>query len=131
MYKIENRPSGYILTFAGAINAEEMQKWANESEQILSSESRETFGVIVDMKDLLPLDNETKGIMIKGQQLYKEKGMLRSAVILNSPEITLQFKTIAFQSGIYSTERYIDASSNPKPIESAISWVKEAIDPDK
>jgi len=131
MYKIERRPSGYILTFSGIINPDEMQRWFDDSQRNLSTETSSSFGVIIDMKDLQPLSAESRTIMVAGQKLYKEKGMKRSAVILNSPEVTSQFKNLAVQSGIYITERYIDASVINNPVDTAINWVKDAIDPDK
>ena len=48
-----------------------------------------------------------------------------------SQEICRQFKNLAIQSGIYATERYINASQNALAIEQAIGWVKDAIDPDR
>lgn len=130
MYKIERRPSGYILTFSGNINEEEMQRWCNESQMHLSTEVSKSFGVIINMKDLQPLTPETQAVMIKGQKMYKEKGMKKSAVILNSARVCEQFKNLAIQSGIYATERYIDASKVEKPVDMAINWVKDNIDPD-
>jgi hypothetical protein len=131
MYKIEKRPSGYILVFSGVINPDEMQRWCNDSKITLMGETSPSFGVIIDMKDLQPLSLESSNIMKQGQKLFKDKGMKRSAVILNSPKICNQFKNIAIQSGIYVTERYIDASVVPNPVQIAIDWVKEGIDPDK
>ena len=131
MYKIERRPAGYILTFSGLIDQDEMQRWHDDSARNLSDETSLSFGVIIDMKDLQPLSAESRTIMVAGQKLYKEKGMKRSAVILNSPEITAQFKNLALQSGIYATERYIDASKVSNAVDIAINWVKDAIDPDK
>ena len=131
MYNITKRPSGYILTFSGNIDAEEMQRWKNDSERQLIGETSNSFGVIIDMKNLLPLSAEARNIMVAGQKLYKEKGMKRSAVILNSEEICQQFKTLALQSGIYATERYINAANVSDTIDVAIKWVKDGIDPDK
>ncbi len=128
MYRIEKKTSGYLLTFSGKINANEMKQWYDESRLKLESETSHSFGVIIDMKNLLPIDAETSAIMKSGQKLYKEKGMLRSAVILNSPELCGQFKAIASMSGILATERYIDASSEANPIDKAIKWVKDGID---
>jgi len=130
MYNIEKRPSGYILTFSGVINEDEMQRWFDDSKKTLQSETSDSFGVIINMKDLQPINAVARTIMVNGQKLYKDKGMKRSAVILNSAEICQQFKNLALQSGIYVTERYIDASSEPNPIDKAIKWVKDAIDPD-
>jgi hypothetical protein len=130
MYIIVRRPSGYILTFSGVIDEQEMQRWYNESKTVLLSENSESFGVIIDMKDLQPLNAGARSLMVNGQKLYKDKGMKRSAVILNSEEVCLQFKNLAVQSGIYATERYIDASVESNPVDKAISWVKDGIDPD-
>jgi hypothetical protein len=131
MYTIERRQSGYLLTFSGKIGLDEMQRWHDESERKLACERERQFGVIVDMRALQPLAFNVKELMIRGQRLYKEKGMHRSAVILSAPEICRQFKSLAIQSGIYATERYIDASQDARAIERAILWVKDAIDPDR
>ncbi len=131
MYKIERRPAGYLLTFSGIIDEDEMLHWYNDSKATLATETSNSFGVIINMKDLQPLKAASKNTMIEGQKLYKEKGMKRSAVILNSQEVCMQFKNLAIMSGIYATERYIDASSEPNSIDKAINWVKDAIDPDK
>lgn len=130
MYKIEKRPSGYILTFSGKIDSEEMQKWYDESKSILQKETSKSFGVIIDMRSLEPIVGKSSLIMKNGQAMYKEAGMNRSAVILASSHICTQFKFIAQQSGIYKTERYIDASSDPNALKTAVKWVKDGIDPD-
>ena len=83
-----------------------------------------------DSSDLQPLQEDAKNIIVSGQNLYKAKRMNKSAVILNSPVVAGQFKMLAIKSGIYKTERYIDASTNSNPIEKAINWVKDSIDPD-
>ena len=131
MYKIEKNLSGYLLTFSGLMNEAEMQRWVEESTSILSRETSKSFGVIIDMKNLHPLDTKTSTVMKNGQKLYKEKGMQRSAVILNSAEVCGQFKAIASMSGIFTTERYIDASKVSNPIDAATNWIKGISDPDK
>lgn len=130
MYTIERRPSGYILTFSGIINSDEMKKWRDDSKSVLTKELSTNFGVIVDMRNLQPISIETQSLMVEGQSLYKQKGMYRSAVILSSAIISMQFKQLAKQSGIYETERYIDASVHHNPVDVAINWVKDGIDPD-
>lgn len=129
MYKIEKRPSGYLLTFGGFIDASEMQAWLMESERALAA-AVGPFGVVVDMRQLSPLAPETQQVMVKGQQLYKNKGMQRSAVIVNNPLTAAQFKRLANDSGIYVWERYIDASSVPNWDKIAVDWVKNKVDPD-
>jgi hypothetical protein len=128
MYKIEKRPSAFVLTFGGNINREEMDKWCSDSRRQLAGTSA-PFGVLVDMRDLKPLAADAQEAMVRGQKLYKEAGMQRSAVILKNAVITLQFRRLAKESGIDDWERYIDASSEPKWEEKALSWIKSGIDP--
>ena len=130
MYKIEKRSSGYLLTFGGSIDAAEMQRWYDESEQQLAS-APSSYGVIVDMRTLAPLLPEAQKIMVQGQGLYKSKGMQRSAVILDNPIATLQFQRLAKESGIDAYERYIDASNTPEAATVAVAWVKDGKDPGK
>ncbi len=130
MYKIEKKPWGYKLTFDGVISAEEMKKWVEDSKKaLLTAPSK--FGVMVDMRNLKPLSPEAKSVMEEGQKLYKTKGMERSAVILNSAVLTLQFKKIAQESGIYQWERYIDAGKDPNAEKTAEAWITNGVDPDK
>lgn len=130
MYKIEKRPSGFLLTFGGFIQKQEMEQWLEESRKALMAAPPE-FGVIIDMRTLNPLPKDAQDVMVTGQQMYKVKGMKRSAVILANPTTTIQFKRLAQESGIYAFERYIDASVTPDWSQVALDWVKSEIDPDK
>ena len=131
MYKIERKSSGYLLTFGGNVERDEMERWRDDSKRALSTELAGHFGVIVDMRDLKPLAAEAQKIMVDGQKLFKEKGMKRSAVVLNNSVITLQFKRLARDSGIYEWERYIDASKTANWVDTAIAWVRYGRDPDR
>jgi hypothetical protein len=129
MYKIERKTSGYLLTFSGNIDSDEMEKWVSESQDVLASEPGD-FGVIVDMRNLAPLAPEVQQIMVKGQQAYKEKGMKRSAVVVNNAVTKLQFQRLAKESGIDAWERYIDGSATQDWAKVAVAWVKDGVDPD-
>jgi hypothetical protein len=129
MYAIEKTLWGYKLTFGDFIQNDEMTKWVDESKTALEGAPAE-FGVFVDMRSLKPLPEDAKETMTRGQKLYKEKGMVRSVVILDNPVTTMQFKRIAKESGIDQWERYIDASSHPDWEAKGVAWVKEGTDPD-
>lgn len=47
------------------------------------------------MRNLKSLPQDAQNEMEKGQKLYKEKGMQRSAVVIANTLIALQFKRIA------------------------------------
>ena len=130
MYILERTDYGFHLTFGGFIDAEQMQGWLDQSRQELA-EVAPPFGVIVDMRTLIPLHPDAQQIMEKGQALYRESGMQRSAVILNHPVTTIQFQRLARQSGISEWERYIDASTDFNWQETARQWVEEGEEPSR
>jgi len=129
MYKIEKRPSGFLLTFGGFMERDEMNQWMSESRTQLAG-ARPPFGVVVDMRTLAPLPADAQAVMVEGQKLYKDAGMERSAVILANAVTRAQFRRLAQQSGIYAWERYLDASSEPNWPAKAVNWVKAGTDPD-
>jgi len=127
MYNIEKKDYGFKLTFSGTVDASEMANWVKDAEKALVGQNG-SFGVFVDMRELNPLTNEAKAEMEKGQKLFKEKGMQRSVVILNSAILTMQFKKIAQETGIYAWERYIDASNTPDWEAKGVAWIKNGIE---
>ena len=129
MHKIEKKSYGFKLTFGDSITADEMNEWVEESKRALVGKSGR-FGVFVDMRTLKPLASATQEVMKKGQKLYKDKGLERSVVILNSPTLTMQFKRIAKETGIYQWERYVDASSHPDWEKTALNWIEKGVDMD-
>lgn len=129
MYKIERKSFGFQLTFSGKLQEDEWQRWYDDSVEKLQDAPR-SFGVIIDMRGLTPLASDRQKTIVKGQQLYRNKGMIRSAVILNNAVTTYQFKKLAQHSGIYSFERYIDAELHENRQQIATDWVTKGIDPD-
>lgn len=129
MHKIEQKEYGIKLTFAGEVPAEEFEAWIEESVPLLKKQSP-GFGVLVDMRTLKPLTKEARIAIEKGQRMYKQAGMERSAVILSSMVIAMQFKTLAKQSGIYEWERYIISEICSDWEQVAVDWIEKALDPD-
>ncbi len=129
MYKIEKKSYGLKLTFGGFIQADEMQNWVNDSGKELGNLAS-GFGVFVDMRDLKPLPPDAQEVMQVGQIAFKQKGMKRSVVVLANAIVTMQFKRIAKETGIYEWERYIDASSNPNWESIGEAWITKGTDPD-
>lgn len=132
MYSINPKKWGIHLTFAGTMDAEEMTEWKEASQSYLADTDDE-FGVFVDMRNLRVLDDEAKEMMMRGQEDYREAGMVRSVVILSSTLLTMQFRSIAKDSGIYEYERYLDATQYDDWNEIqrvGLDWVVNGIDPD-
>ncbi len=129
MYSIKKTAFGVEITFDGSIKSDQMQQWLDESKAIIPSLT-DGFGVFVDMRTLKPLDDATQTILLEGQKQYKQAGMTRSVVIVNSFLLKLQFARLAKETGIDQWERYIDASSNSEWQQSGIDWLVDAKDPD-
>ena len=128
MYNIEKLDYGYKLTFAGKLDKDEMAQWLEESEQVLSNQDG-NFTVFIDMREMQPASQVIQKFFLRGQTLFRKKGMERSAVILNSPAVKMQFKRIAVQSGIFDGERYIDATTTSDWEEAGLGWVVDAVEP--
>lgn len=130
MYSIEKKPFGYQLTFGGSIDRAELSAWLEESTRLLA-DAPAAFGVFVDMRSLEPLTDDAQIAMREGQRHYKERGMTRSVVILSSAVLTMQFRRIAKETGIYDWERYINASKEQAWEQSGLRWIVEGVDPDQ
>jgi hypothetical protein len=117
------------LLFEGTVTIEEMTNWVAESKKTLPA-TKGSFGIMVDMRELRPLLPEVQKKMEEGQKLFAEKGMQKSVVILNSAVLTMQFKRIAKETGIYAFERYLDATKVSNFEQVGTDWLTKGIDPD-
>jgi len=128
MYKIEKKGFGFKLTFAGSIQADEMEAWLKDFAQALETQSG-SYVVFVDMRTLIPLSREAQAFMQQGQILALRKGMLRSVVISKSPVTEAQFRRIGGETGIIRGERYIDATAVPDWEKAGLDWLLKGIEP--
>jgi len=128
MFTIEQKNYGFKLVLAGSVNLDEVTAWFAKSKVALES-AKKDFCVFIDMRSVFPLDKESQTLLAEGQAYFHSKGLLRSIVILSSPVITMQFRAIAGQSGIYANERYIDASAEPNWEKIGMEWLVKGIEP--
>ncbi|MBN2474175.1 MAG: hypothetical protein JXB62_06190 [Pirellulales bacterium] len=126
MYKIESAIYGFKLTFSGCIGVGEMKQWLDGSERILASAPPE-FGLVVDMRDLESLPPEVLPLLHEGQRLYRQKGMQRSAVVLNDAAMTMQLGQIAKDTSTDAWTRHIDASAERDWEDVAVCWVADGV----
>lgn len=129
MFRIEKTNYGFLLTFEGFMSKEEVQNWYNQVNEYLKNVNSDFF-VLVDMRNLIPLLPDAQITMEEGQKLFKQKGMLRSAVIVKDKITKMQFVRIAKQTGIFQYERYIDASNKKNWKQTAENWLLKSIDPE-
>ncbi|MDI6797432.1 MAG: hypothetical protein QMD09_10825 [Desulfatibacillaceae bacterium] len=130
MYKILQTSWGFLLTFGGRMDPNEMMRWFAASKTALEKAGK-PFGVIVDMRTLELLGKQARQIMVNAQRYYREHGMNRSAVIVNSSLTNMQFQRIASHSSIRETERYFDEWEQSDWWQLAEDWVIRGIEPPK
>ena len=126
-YSIEKKPGGLLLTFEGTLELADVEAWRTESKKYVLAYS-EPFGVIVDMRKLLPLDRSVLAAFVEGQQYYAENGMSRSSVILTDRLLAMQFRRNARDSGTWARERYFDGAKDGWA-KQAVDWVRYAVEP--
>jgi hypothetical protein len=129
MYRIETAPFGFRITIGGRVTLEEATEHLMESRQLLRVCAK-PFGVLVDIRTLQPLADDVQAIIDETQRLYQRGGLERSAVVLDSAIMTMQFQRIAKDTGVYTHERYVDASKTPTWEQVALAWIRHGIDPD-
>lgn len=129
MYSIEKTDYGIRITFGGFIKLDEMQQWYEESKEALADIPPD-FKVLVDIREVSIIPQDSAEILEQGQQFYESKGMLRSVVITGDSLVQQQLKRLARESGIFPYERYIDASSTPDWEKLGVRWLEKNIDPE-
>lgn len=128
MYEIDRTRFGFRITFAGRMDEAELREWIAESRSVLR-EAPDEFSVLVDMRKLQVLGEDEQELMREGQERYREAGMQRSLVLLNSAILTLQFRRLAKESGIYEYERYVNTEIVENWKRPALEWLVNGVDP--
>jgi hypothetical protein len=129
MYTLEKVPFGFKVTIAGRVTAEEAVHAREESRTALA-QSEGPFGVLVDIRTLKPMADDVQLIVDETQRMFRRSGLERSAVVLASAVMTIQFMRIARDTGVYAHERYVDASKHADWEKIALAWILDGQDPD-
>ncbi len=130
MYNIEKTGFGIKVRMTGFIKKNEANEWFQEMVQKVKGIHKD-FYVFVDMRGFKPASQDIQKQFTEIQRIYREKGMLRSVVILDDIIATMQLKRTAKESGIYTHERYISAENNPHWEKQGMDWLLNEKDPDK
>jgi hypothetical protein len=129
MWKISRQSFGFVLTFSDKPDVAELTEWLQESRRQLSLALPDGWGLVVDMREMKPLGSGAQRVMTDGQKYYKERGMVRVAVVLNDPIAVLQFRRLARVSGVDKLERFISVAATPNWQVTAKRWVADGLEP--
>jgi hypothetical protein len=129
-YTLDEVPFGFKVTIAGRVTRAEAMKALEESRNALRVCAK-PFGVLVDIRTLKPMADDVQAIVDETQRLFRKSGLERSAVVLASAVMTMQFRRIAKDTGVGEHERYVDASKHADWEKIALGWIRDGVDPDR
>lgn len=129
MHRIEQTQYGYKLVFEGFLQKHDLSTLLDDMKQTIRSRGRK-FPVLMDMRHSRAFPADAQVILKEAILFFKQVGMERNAVVLNSAIATLQARRLGRETGIDSTSRYIDASTEQDWEKVAIDWMVGAVDPE-
>ena len=129
MHRIEQTQYGYKLVFEGFLQKQDLSTLLDDMKQTIRSRGRK-FPVLVDMRHSRAFPADAQEILKEAIRFCTQVGMERNAVVLNSAIATLQARRLAKETGIETSSRYIDASTEQDWEKIALDWLVRAVDPD-
>jgi hypothetical protein len=129
MHRIEQTQYGYRLVFEGFLQKHDLSSLLDDMKQTIRSRGRK-FPVLLDMRHSRAFPADAQEILKEAIRFFKQVGMERNAVVLNSAIATLQVRRLGKETGIDATSRYIDASTEQDWEKVAIDWMVRAVDPE-
>jgi hypothetical protein len=129
MHRIEQTQYGYKLVFEGFLQKHDLSTLLDDMKQTIRSRGRK-FPVLMDMRHSRAFPADAQEILKEAIRFFKQVGMERNAVVLNSAIATLQARRLGKETGIDAASRYIDASTEQDWEKVALDWLVAAKDPD-
>ena len=120
-------PYGNRSELADPITSEERALWVEQVRQFANLPG--FYGQLIDVRRRKPYPQEFPPIL-EAMEYVRSHGLLRSAVILSTATAALHIKQMAWRTGVYEWERYVDASHDPDWEQHATDWIVHRIDPD-
>ena len=128
MYNIERTYYGFYITFKGRMSEAEAMQFVEEVESILPTLDK-PWSSIIDLRTWVPATQTVLMLLWQAEQLAKDHGLQRRAIIAHSPVVKAQALRLSFASETNSIERFIDASKIENWEEQAIGWAAHGVEP--
>ena len=128
MYNIEKTYYGFYITFKGRMSEAEAMQFVEEVENILPTLDK-PWSSIIDLRTWVPAKPTVLKSLWQAEQLSKNHGLQRRAIIAHSPVVKGQASQLSFASETHDLERFIDASKIENWEEQAIGWAAHGVEP--
>ena len=129
MHRIEQTQYGYKLVLEGFLQKQDLSTLLDDMKRTVFSRGRK-FPVLLDMRHSRAFPADAQEILKEAIRFFKQVGMERHAVVLNSAIATLQLRRLGKETGIDAASRYIDASTQQDWEKVALDWLVRAVDPE-
>lgn len=129
MVKVEKTGYGFKLILEGMVEPADLMQVQPAVQKAIAGRE-DGFSVLIDFRNAALLGPEaqevTKGLIegVKGAG-----GLQRSAVVLSSALAKIQTRRLSTESGVSTTERYIDAGKHLNWEGLALDWIERGIEP--
>lgn len=128
MITVEKTHFGFKMVLQGRVEPGDIEQAGVEIQKAIA-DHKDGFSAFVDFRHAGLLSPEVQVLTKQLMEIAKSSGLKRSATILNSALAGLQSKRLATEAGVFSVERYIDASKHPNWEQLALDWVERGIEP--
>lgn len=129
MHRIEQTQYGYKLVLEGFLQKQDLSTLLDDMKRTVFSRGRK-FPVLLDMRHSRAFPADAQEILKEAIRFFRQVGMERHAVVLNSAIATLQLRRLGKEIGIDASSRYIDASTEQDWERIALDWLVRAVDPE-
>lgn len=129
MHRIEQTQYGYKLVLEGFLQKQDLSTLLDDMKRTVFSRGRK-FPVLLDMRHSRAFPADAQEILKEAIRFFRQVGMERHAVVLNSAIATLQLRRLGKEIGIDASSRYIDASTQQDWERIALDWLVRAVDPE-
>lgn len=125
---VEATPYGFRTTVTGWVTAPELAQWHADCQLVVSTLAP-GFSQLVDLRRAKPLPPESAKLIGEFMRYLREKGLQRSAVVVDNAVTKMQVIRLAKETGLDTFERYFSAADEPRWEQRALAWLEKGEDP--
>lgn len=128
MYTIKKTDYGLHVVMGGVYAEQEIRQYIIEKEKILAT-FEGPYSLLIDLRTAMPPSSEDSKLLQESHKRLLEGNLLRMAIVVASPVMTVNAKQVRFLSGIEKCTRIILSTKMPDWKEAALGWILEGIEP--
>jgi len=129
MHRIDDKPYGFVVTFEGFMQGEDIVRFSEDMKKRVKRQSGE-FGVLVDLRETRTFPPDAQMALMGHITWCIERGLNRNAVVVNSAITKIQASRLAKETATTNI-RFIDAAQTEDAMEVAEDWLVKGKEPER